>query len=65
MSSCIRVHHEEDAHLVTELHPILSLLPSLLLPGDVILADRGFTIEKAAGMYCAEVKVPPFTRGKK
>ena len=40
-------------------------LLSKLLPGDVILADRGFTIEKAAGMYCAEVKVPPFTRGKK
>ena len=36
-----------------------------LLPGDLVLADRGFTIEEAAGLYCAEVKVPPFTRGKK
>ena len=36
-----------------------------LLPGDVILADRGFTIEQAAGMYCAEVKIPSFTKGKK
>ena len=27
-------------------------------PGDVILAHRGFTIEQAAGMYCAEVKIP-------
>ena len=36
-----------------------------LLPGDMILADRGFTIQEAAGMYCAEVKMPPFTRGKK
>ena len=35
-----------------------------LLPGDVVLADRGFNIHEAAGMYCAEVKVPPFTRGK-
>ena len=36
-----------------------------LLPGDLVLADRGFTIEVAAGLYCAEVQVPPFTRGKK
>ena len=36
-----------------------------LLPGDMILADRGFTVEESAGMYCAEVKIPPFTRGKK
>ena len=40
-------------------------LLSKLLPGDVILADRGFTIEHSAGMYCAEVKIPPFTKGKK
>jgi len=40
-------------------------LLSKLLPGDVILVDRGFTIDQAAGMYCAEVKTPPFTRGKK
>ena len=35
-----------------------------LLPGDVVLADRGFTIQESAGMFCAEVKTPPFTRGK-
>ena len=40
-------------------------LLSKLLPGDVILADCGFTIEQSAGMYCAEVKIPPFTKGKK
>jgi len=40
-------------------------LLSKLLPGDVILADRDFTIDKAAGMYCAKVKMPPFTRGGK
>ena len=33
--------------------------------GDVILADRSFTCEKYAGMALAEVKHPPFTRGKK
>ena len=40
-------------------------LLSKLLPGDVILADREFTIEQATGVYCAEVKIPPFTKGKK
>ena len=37
----------------------------LLLPGDQILADRGFNIQEAAGLYCAEVRLPPFTKGKK
>ena len=36
-----------------------------LLPDDVVLADLGFNIQEAAGMYCAEVKLPPFTKGKK
>ena len=30
-----------------------------LLPEDVILADRGFTIQDSVGMLCAEVKIPP------
>lgn len=36
-----------------------------LLPGDVILADRGFTIQNQVGLYCAKVETPAFTRGKK
>ena len=44
-----------DVHLTEN----SGLLPNPL-PGDVILADRGFTI-----LYCAEVKLPPFTRDKK
>ena len=28
-----------------------------LLPGDIVLADRGFTVQEAAGLYCAEVEV--------
>ena len=36
-----------------------------LMPGDMILVDRGFTIQDSAGMYCAEICIPPFTKGKK
>ena len=36
-----------------------------LLPGDQVLADRGFTIVAFVGYYCAELKIPPFTRGKR
>ena len=35
-----------------------------LLPGDLILADRGFNIHEHAGLYCAQVKLPLLTRGK-
>lgn len=33
--------------------------------GDVILADRGFTCDEYARMAMAQVKTPPFTKGKK
>jgi hypothetical protein len=36
-----------------------------LLPGDIVLADRGFNIAESVGLMCAEVKIPAFTRGKK
>ena len=36
-----------------------------ILPGDQILVDRGFNVQESVGLYCAEIKVPPFTRGKK
>ena len=49
-----------DVHLTEN-----SGLLQKLLPGDVVLADRGFTIQEIAGLYCAEVKLPPFTRGKR
>ena len=38
---------------------------SHLHPGDEILADRGFNVSEAVGLYCASVKTPPFTNGKK
>ena len=33
--------------------------------GDIILADRGFTCDEHARMAMAEIKTPPFTKGKK
>lgn len=37
---------------------------NLLLPGDIILADRGFLIEDSVKTLGAELKIPAFTRGK-
>ena len=48
-----------DVHLTVE-----SGLLDHLLPGDLILADHGFTIHDIASHYLAEVKVPSFTKGK-
>ena len=36
-----------------------------LLPGGQSLADRGFNVQESVGLYCAEIKVPAYTRGKK
>ena len=35
------------------------------IPGDLSLADQGFTCDEYARMSLAEVKIPPFTKGKK
>ena len=35
-----------------------------LVPGDVILADRGFDIQDSVGTMSAQVYIPAFTRGK-
>ncbi|XP_060607928.1 uncharacterized protein LOC132760059 [Ruditapes philippinarum] len=39
-------------------------LLSHLLPGDLVLADRGFDISDSVGMCCASVNIPAFTKGK-
>ena len=36
-----------------------------LLPGDIVLADRGFDIAESVGFYQAKLYIPAFTRGKK
>ena len=46
------VGHVSDIHLTEN----CSLLKHLL-PGDAVLADQGFNIQEAAGMYCAEVEI--------
>ena len=35
-----------------------------LEPGNVVLADRGFTIESDLAVYGAKLEIPSFTRGK-
>ncbi|XP_061663160.1 uncharacterized protein LOC133493620 isoform X2 [Syngnathoides biaculeatus] len=35
-----------------------------LLPGDVVLAYRGFDTKQCLGFMCAEVKIPGFTKGR-
>ena len=35
-----------------------------LLPGDVILADRGFNIAESVGTMQARLHIPAFTKGK-
>ena len=36
-----------------------------LVPGDLVLADRGFDISDSVGAYCSTLKMPAFTKGKK
>ena len=35
-----------------------------LLPGDIVLADRGFDISESVGMMQAKLHIPVFTKGK-
>ena len=35
-----------------------------LIPGDVVLADRGFDISDSVGTMQARLSIPAFTKGK-
>ena len=35
-----------------------------LLPGDLVMADRGFTIHDIVALKRAELAIPAFTKGK-
>ena len=35
-----------------------------LLPGDLVVTDRGFDIDASVALMCAEVKIPAFTKGR-
>ena len=35
-----------------------------LVPGDTVLADRGFDITDSVGFYCSTLKTPAFTMGR-
>ncbi|WAR23885.1 hypothetical protein MAR_037554 [Mya arenaria] len=35
-----------------------------IIPGDLVMADRGFDIAASVGTLCAQVKIPAFTKGK-
>jgi len=35
-----------------------------LKPGDLVMADRGFTIQESVALYHAQLAIPAFTRGK-
>ena len=39
-------------------------IPILCIIGDVVMADRGFTCQDHIRLAMAEIKVPPFTKGK-
>ena len=36
-----------------------------LLPGDLVLADRGFNVADSVGFYQAKLYIPTFINGKK
>ena len=35
-----------------------------ILPGDLILADRGFDISASVGAMMGSIKIPAFTKGR-
>ena len=52
--------HVSDKHLIENCGILNNLLP-----GDQILPDCWFNVQDSVGLFCAEIKIPPFTKGKK
>ena len=52
---------EERQSFNAHVQPFLS---PVLLPSDLVLADRGFNIEESVGLYAARLQIPSFTKGK-
>ena len=50
--------------MINILQSIVHLL-NHLVPGDMIIADRGFNIPDSVGFHCSTLKLPAFTKGKK
>ena len=40
------------------------LLLDNVVPGDTILADRGFDISDSVGFRCSKLELPAFTKGR-
>ena len=36
-----------------------------LIPGDIVLADRGFDIKDSVGLLCSRLEIPAFAKNKK
>ena len=43
---------------------LIETLLDNLIPGDLVLADRGFTVHKSVQFHQAKLNIPAFTKGK-
>ena len=55
--------HGEAVHLYKFLTENCGILGKLK-PGDLVMADRGFTIQESVWFQHAEFAIPAFTKGK-
>jgi len=63
----IKNHEPNFVYRVSDKHYLVleSKFLDNLQPGDIVMADRGFTLEKEFATVGAILKVPSFTKGKK
>ena len=60
MGTCIVWGGRTSDKFLTENCGILNKL----LPGDMVLAERGFTVHESVRFYHADLNIPAFTKGK-